>query len=141
MISHVFIGVNRFAEAFAFYDAVLGRLGHRLRFRDDTRPWAGWQTPGVDRPLVLIGAPEDGRPAAPGNGQMVALLAPTRAALRAAYQAGLAASGRDDGAPGLRPHYHPGYYGAYLRDPDGNKLALACHAAEPPAPAEPPDLA
>jgi lactoylglutathione lyase len=61
---------------------------------------------------------------------MIALLAPTRALVRNAYAAGLAAGGTDEGPPGLRPHYHADYYGAYLRDPDGNKLALACHGPE-----------
>ena len=127
LISHIFIGVNDFNAAFRFYDAVLGCLGHVLRFRDDARPWAGWQIPGVARPLFLIGAPDDGEPASVGNGAMVALLAPTRAAVDAAHASGLTMGGRDAGAPGLRPHYHADYYGACLRDPDGNKIAVACH--------------
>ena len=127
MISHIFIGVNDFPAAFRFHDAVLRALGHRLRFRDDARPWAGWQHPGQDRPLFLIGAPEDGNPATIGNGNMVALLAPTRAAVGQAHAAGLANGGSDAGPPGPRPRYHADYYGAYLRDPEGNKIALVCH--------------
>ena len=127
MISHIFIGVNDFPAAFRFHDAVLRALGHRLRFRDDARPWAGWQHPGQDRPLFLIGAPEDGNPATIGNGNMVALLAPTRAAVGQAHAAGLANGGSDAGLPGPRPRYHADYYGAYLRDPEGNKIALVCH--------------
>lgn len=129
MISHIFIGVNRFDEAFRFYEAVLGTLGLTLRFREQQRPWAGWQSPGQPRPLFLIGAPQDGAAATVGNGAMVALLAETRAAVDAAHAAGLAHGGGDAGAPGLRPQYHAHYYGAYLRDPEGNKIAIACHSA------------
>ncbi len=50
-----------------------------------------------------------------------------RAAVDAAHKAGLSAGGKDEGAPGLRTHYHPNYYGAYLRDPDGNKICVVCH--------------
>lgn len=83
--------------------------------------------PGVPRPLFLVGRPWDGKAAQPGNGQMVALLAPSRAAVDAAYAAALAHGGAGEGAPGLRPHYHPNYYGAYFRDPEGNKLCVCCH--------------
>jgi lactoylglutathione lyase len=69
-----------------------------------------------------------GRPEA-GNGQMVALLAATRAQVDAAHALALAHGGRCEGPPGLRPHYHANYYGAYFRDPDGNKLCVACHEA------------
>jgi lactoylglutathione lyase len=60
---------------------------------------------------------------------MTALLAPDRAAVDDAYAVALAHGGRGDGAPGLRPDYHANYYGAYLRDPDGNKLCVVCHDA------------
>ena len=58
---------------------------------------------------------------------MVALLAPTRTAVDACYAKALAGGGRDEGPPGLRPQYHPNYYGAYFRDPDGNKICVVCH--------------
>jgi catechol 2,3-dioxygenase-like lactoylglutathione lyase family enzyme len=58
---------------------------------------------------------------------MVEFEAPTRAAVDAFHAAALAAGASDEGAPGLRPHYHPNYYGAYVRDPDGNKLCAVCH--------------
>jgi lactoylglutathione lyase len=130
MLSHCFVGVNDFEAALRFYAAVLETLGHRMRFCDRTRPWAGWQEPGKARPLFLVGAPENGQRAAPGNGPMLALLCPSRDLVRKAYAAGLAAGGTDAGPPGLRPQYHAAYYGAYLRDAEGNKLALACHEAE-----------
>jgi lactoylglutathione lyase len=130
MLSHCFVGVNDFEAALRFYSAIHRELGHSLRFCDRDRPWAGWQQPGVARPLFLIGTPENGKPAAPGNGQMVALLCPSRDLVRRVYAAGLAAGGSDAGPPGLRLQYHADYFGAYLRDPDGNKLALACHGPE-----------
>jgi catechol 2,3-dioxygenase-like lactoylglutathione lyase family enzyme len=129
MFSHVFIGVGNFGRALAFYRPVLGALGLEERFCDPDRPWAGWQTPGQARPLFLIGAPFDGQPHAPGNGQMTAFLAPSRAAVDTAYTLALAHGGTAEGAPGLRPEYHKHYYGAYLRDPDGNKLCVVCHDA------------
>ncbi len=126
MISHVFIGVSHFDKAMAFYSALLAELGLVNKFTDPARPWAGWMKPGQPRPLFLIGQPFDGEHAV-GNGQMTALLAPTREAVDRAYQAALEHGGTDEGTPALRPHYHADYYGAYLRDPDGNKLCVVCH--------------
>ncbi|MGE0858562.1 MAG: VOC family protein [Gammaproteobacteria bacterium] len=131
MFSHVFVGVSDFARAHAFYTAVLDALAIPQRFIDESRPWAGWQTPGSVRPLFLIGRPFDGEPHDRGNGQMVAFTATSRAQVDAAWRAGLGHGGHDEGAPGLRPHYHADYFGAYLRDPDGNKLCIVCH--DPPA--------
>jgi catechol 2,3-dioxygenase-like lactoylglutathione lyase family enzyme len=127
MISHVYIGVNDFERAFTFYSAVMQPLGFTLKFNEPDYPWAGWMEPGVSRPLFLVGRPYDGNAAQPGNGPMVALLAPSRAAVDAAYAAALAHGGTSEGEPGLRLHYHPNYYGAYFRDPDGNKLCVCCH--------------
>ncbi len=127
MLSHVFLGVSDFERAFGFHAAVMAELGHALRFRDDSRPWAGWQRPDAPRPLFLIGAPFDGQQPAVGNGQMVALLATDRAAVDRVHAVALAHGGRCEGPPGLRPHYHANYYGAYFRDPDGNKLCVCCH--------------
>ena len=130
MFSHIFVGTNDFERSLAFYRPVLQALGIAARFVDAGRPWAGWQSSPDPRPLFLIGRPYDGQPHAPGNGQMVAFLAHSRAAVDAAYAAALAAGGTSEGAPGLRPEYHTNYYGAYFRDPDGNKLCVACHQAE-----------
>ncbi len=134
MFSHVFVGVGDFERALAFYRPVLATLGLRQRFVDAARPWAGWEGAGGGRPLFLIGAPADGAPHAPGNGQMTAFLAATRAEVDAAHAAALAHGGRCAGPPGPRPHYHADYYGAYFRDPDGNKLAVACHLPASPNP-------
>ncbi len=130
MISHVFIGVTDFERAFAFYAPLMAALGQPLRFRDDSRPWAGWMPADAPRPLLLIGAPQDGHAATVGNGAMTALLAPSRATVDAAHALALAHGGTCAGVPGPRPEYHAHYYGAYVRDPDGNKLCVVCHQPE-----------
>ncbi len=130
MISHVNIGITDFDRAYAFYSAVLSELGLVLKFSEPEVPWAGWISPAAPRPLFLIARPFDGQPHDVGNGQMVALQADTRALVDRAYAAALAQGACSEGAPGLRLHYHPHYYGAYFRDLDGNKLCVCCHAAE-----------
>lgn len=72
MISHVHIGLPNLQDGMAFYGPVLQTLGWRRRFVDDVRGWAGWQPAGAERPLFLIGLPEDGNDHSPGNGQMSA---------------------------------------------------------------------
>lgn len=135
MFSHIYLGTRDFDRALAFYRPLLASLGVTERFCDPAKPWAGWQSTPGPRPLLLLGAPFDGEHA-PGNGQMVALLAATRAQVDAAHAVALAQGGRCEGPPGLRPQYHAHYYGAYFRDPDGNKLCVACHepAGAPHAP-------
>jgi catechol 2,3-dioxygenase-like lactoylglutathione lyase family enzyme len=131
MLSPCLISVNDFPRCFAFYGELMTVLGHQVRFSESDWPRAGWQQPGVARPLFGIASAENGQPAAPGDGQMLALLAQSRAQVDAAHAAGLAAGGTDAGAPGLRPQDHANFYGAYLRDPDDTKIGLACHAPGP----------
>jgi lactoylglutathione lyase len=133
MFSHVFVGVSDFERALAFYGPLMAALGIPQRFCDPARPWAGWQTPRGPRPLFLVGKPYDGQAASAGNGQMVAFQAASRAMVRNAHEVALANGGTSEGEPGLRPEYHATYYGAYFRDPDGNKLCVVCHAEEPGA--------
>ncbi|MFZ6733063.1 VOC family protein [Undibacterium sp. Ji42W] len=130
MISHVSIGIHDFDKSYAFYSALMAELGLVLKFKDAAEPWAGWMAADQPRPLFVIGKPFNGEPARYGNGQMVALLAASRATVRRAYEAALAQGGTCEGPPGLRLHYHPNYYGAYFRDPDGNKLCVCCHHPE-----------
>ena len=120
-----------FDAAFDFYRALMAELGLELRFCEREKPWAGWQSAGGARPLLVIGRPFNGQPHHPGNGQMVALNAANRAMVQRAYATALAHGGSDEGEPGLRPHYHADYYGAYFRDPAGNKLCVVCHQPEP----------
>lgn len=129
MLSHVFMGVDDFDRALAFYRALMPVLGIAERFCDARRPWAGWQSQPGPRPLFLIGKPFDGQPHDAGNGQMVALLAERRDIVDRAHAVALAHGGRCEGPPGLRPEYHLHYYGAYFRDTEGNKLCVVCHAA------------
>lgn len=75
-------------------------------------------------PRFYVYRPLDGRAATPGNGAMTAFLASSPATVDLAHAAGLAAGGTDEGAPGERPRYAEGYYGAYLRDPGGNKVHI-----------------
>jgi catechol 2,3-dioxygenase-like lactoylglutathione lyase family enzyme len=135
MLSHVFIGINDFERSFKFYSAIMQALGHTLKFCERDTPWsgawAGWMSRGVPRPLFIVGTPYDGHRAQPGNGQMVALLAQGRACVDAVHATALANGGTCEGPPGLRPHYHPHYYGAYFRDPEGNKIGVCCHDPAP----------
>jgi lactoylglutathione lyase len=128
VFSHIFVGVSDFGRALAFYNPLMSILGIRPRFCEPERPWAGWQSSPGPRPLFVIGAPYDKLAHAKGNGQMVAFLAESRAVVDKAYAAALANGGTSEGVPGLRLEYHENYYGAYFRDPDGNKLCVACHS-------------
>jgi len=130
MFSHIFVGTNNFERALAFYQPLMAVLGVQARFVEVDRPWAGWQSQPDPRPLFLLGKPFDQQPHAPGNGQMVAFLASSRAMVDTAYAVALQFGGTSEGAPSLRPQYHANYYGAYFRDPDGNKLCVVCHNAE-----------
>ncbi len=129
MLSYVFLGTTDFERALAFYQPLMQVLGYPLKFIERERPWAAWMPADAPRPLFIVGAPFEGE-AAPGNGQMLALAASSRAMVDQAYAAALANDGTCAGAPGLRPEYHAHYYGAYLRDPDGNKLCCVCHEPE-----------
>lgn len=126
MFSHIFVGVSDFERAMAFYEPLMCSLEVQLRFVDRSRPWAGWQSKPEPRPLFLVGKPHASDHAA-GNGQMVAFAAECRSGVDQAFAVALAHGGTSEGEPGLRPEYHANYYGAYFRDPDGNKLCVACH--------------
>jgi catechol 2,3-dioxygenase-like lactoylglutathione lyase family enzyme len=131
MISHVFVGVTDFERAMKFYAAVLESLHLKLKFCDRDASWAGWMAADAPRPLFLIGKPYDGQPAQCGNGHMIALLAAERGVVDRTHAVALANGGVCEGPPGLRPQYHADYYGAYFRDPDGNKMAVCCHDSVP----------
>ena len=126
MFSHVTVGTNHLARAIAFYDALLAPLGLRQRAvtPDGGPPAACWEMQGTALPRFYAYSPYDGMPATTGNGSMIAFLAPSPAAVDAAHAAGMRHGGGDEGAPGPRDHYAVGYYGAYLRDPDGNKVHI-----------------
>ena len=127
MISHVFIGVSDFNRALNFYARILPELGLTLKFNEAENAWAGWVGAAAPRPLFLIGKPFNGLAASPGNGQMVALLSPSRDVVDRVYRIALSLGASCEGPPGRRPHYHPDYYGSYFRDLDGNKICVCCH--------------
>lgn len=125
MFSHVTVGCRDLARAAAFYDAVLGAIGLRRRpVVPDGGPSAACWIGTSQLPRFYVYVPFDGNPSSSGNGSMVAFCSPSIAAVDASYAAGLTAGGADEGPPGPRPRYGDGYYGAYLRDPDGNKVHL-----------------
>ena len=126
MFSHITLGIDDFAAAEAFYDAIMNALDIPEFIRVENGKAYGTAT----GPKLFIGPAYDGKPASAGNGNHAAFLAPSRAAVDAFHAAALAHGGSDEGAPGLRAHYHPNYYGAYVRDAEGNKLQAVCHSAK-----------
>ena len=125
IFTHNCVGTNDLDRAGRFYDAALaplgiGRLGD---FLDQGLAY------GVRAAEFLVLRPLDGTAATPGNGVTIGFKAPNRVAVDAFHRAGLAAGGSDEGAPGVRGAV-PNAYGAYLRDPDGNKLCVYCFKAE-----------
>lgn len=124
MFSHVTVGSNDVAKAKTFYDGLGRALG--IERLVDYPNAVGYGRKG-GRPQLWVLNPVDRKAATVGNGITVGLEASDRPAVDAAHAAGLSAGGKDEGPPGLRPHYHPNYYGAYLRDPDGNKICVVCH--------------
>lgn len=127
MFSHTTIGTNDITAARQFYDAAMGAIG-QTRFYDYEDAASAYGSPQDNQLWVL--KPINGEPATAGNGQMTAFLAPDRASVDAFHAAALANGGTDEGAPGLRPDYHENYYGAYVRDREGNKLCAVCHSPE-----------
>lgn len=125
MFSHVTVGTNDLLRAGAFYDSVLCTIGHTRSLEKDT--FIAYGDRSGARFFVM--KPFDGDTATVGNGTHAAFDAQTRAQVDAFHATALAAGGSDEGAPGLRPHYHADYYGAYVRDPDGNKIQAVCRKA------------
>ena len=121
MIGYVTIGALNVEDAMPFYDAVLGAIGYERQFFDSG--WAGYGPKGHDANTFLC-PPFDGQQARGGNGIMIAFRGPDKAAVDAAYAAALAFGGVDEGAPGPRPADSTSFYGAYMRDPTGNKIAV-----------------
>lgn len=127
MFSHVTVGTNDFARSLAFYDKVMAVLGHKQLFCIEGAAAYGQDMKG---PKTWLLYPFDKAAAVPGNGMHIAYLAKDRATVDAFHAAALEMGGTSEGEPGLRTHYHPNYYGAYVRDLDGNKLQAVCHSAK-----------
>ncbi|MBS9476833.1 VOC family protein [Ancylobacter radicis] len=131
MFSHIILGARDLALLTGFYDKVLAPLGlTRLDEPSDGGPAGSmWVMPGSYFPQFFVQLPFNGLPATWGNGTQVSFAAPSPAAVDAAWQAAMEAGGVDEGKPGLRPNYGADYYGAYFRDPEGNKLCVVHLAA------------
>lgn len=123
MFTHFVFGSNEPATADKFYAAVLPPLGF-TRLGGEGGGFAYAHGGGL---RVVVARPADGRPFARGNGYHVAFHAADEATVRRFHAAALAAGGSDEGGPALRPHYAADYYGAYVRDPDGNKLQAVAY--------------
>jgi catechol 2,3-dioxygenase-like lactoylglutathione lyase family enzyme len=124
MFDHVKFGVRDYAASKAFYLKALEPLG--VAAVSEGVPTYGVElcTPDSNASLCLFQT--DQTPAH----LHIAFVAPTRAQVDAFHRAALAAGGRDNGGPGLRPHYHATYYAAFVFDPDGHNIEVVCHAAE-----------
>jgi catechol 2,3-dioxygenase-like lactoylglutathione lyase family enzyme len=122
MIGYVTIGMNDAQKSGRFYDAVFGAIGNERKFNEGG--WIGYGREGADSHNVYVCPPHDGKPATAGNGTMIAFVAPSKDAVHKAYHAGLDSGGTDEGEPGPRPADSKDFYGAYLRDPAGNKICV-----------------
>jgi catechol 2,3-dioxygenase-like lactoylglutathione lyase family enzyme len=131
MLHHVSVGVRDVSRAAVFYDRVLATLGYKRVF--EVMPYGiGY---GDTAPALWVQLPHDKNAASVGNGAHVGLVARTKAAIVAFHREALAAGGTDDGGPGPRPDYGPEYFGAFVRDLDGNKIeaVLVANVAAPAA--------
>jgi len=127
MIDHAGISVSDFDRSRAFYDAAMAPLGARLLYMVPIQFTGGVKVGGYGRAkpdFWLHGAGD------PGPGRHYAFTAESRAQVDAFHAAAIAAGGRDNGAPGLRPQYHEHYYGSFVFDPDGNNVEAVCHRPE-----------
>lgn|SRR5690606_23462653 len=132
MLDHLGLRVADHARSRAFYQRALAPLGYGVVMEVTSAETGGsYQGCGFgppQRPHFWIGTGTGG--ATSGSGAHIAFSAASRAAVDAFHAAALAAGGRDNGAPGLRPHYHADYYGAFVIDPDGHNIEAVCHLSE-----------
>ena len=128
MLDHVGLPVSDYERSKAFYSKILKPLGFELVFEVSSEETGGHRHAGFGagkRPQFWIGT---GKPSK--GGVHFAFSAKNRDSVRAFYDAAMKAGGSDNGAPGLRPHYHENYFGAFVLDPDGHNIEAVCHLAE-----------
>lgn len=125
MIGYVILGTNDLPRASAFYDALLAEMGVGRMMEFGARGYA-WAAD-MDKPMLCIMTPYDGKPATVGNGVMVGIAVDSRERVDSMHQKALELGGTDEGAPGLRSEGGEGFYAAYFRDLDGNKLDVFCY--------------
>ena len=120
MIAYTMLGTNDLEKAAAFYDALFAEMGvsRMMDFGERGYAWAA----AMDKPMLCIMTPHDGQPATVGNGVMAAIAAESRDQVDRIYNKAIELGGADEGAPGLRAEGGEGFYAAYFRDLDGNKL-------------------
>jgi catechol 2,3-dioxygenase-like lactoylglutathione lyase family enzyme len=128
VLDHIGFPVTDFERSKAFYSKILEPLGYRIiksvDLSDEAGP-AGYAGFGDTQPQFWIGT---GKPL---TGRLhMAFIAKSRAHVRAFYEAAIAAGAKDNGPPGLRPHYHANYYGAFVLDPDGHNIEAVTHLPE-----------
>ena len=133
MIGYVTFGADDMRTARRFYDSFLPALGYVCTHGPEGLSFTLPAVPGQPlAPDFYVKPTFDGQPASVGNGTMVAFEAAGQAQVRALHAAAVQAGGRDEGAPGFRPTYGPRFFVGYLRDPQGNKIALySSNPAEP----------
>ncbi len=126
MIAYITVGADDIARAKRFYSAFLPALGYELEEGPEGLSYALPAEPGQSPvpPEFYVKPTFDGRPASAGNGSMVAFEARSQKQVRDLHAAALLAGGSDEGGPGFRAAYGPRFYVGYLRDPQGNKIAL-----------------
>jgi len=134
MFAYICLGSNDLERSALFYDATLGVLGYKRcdTSQESESSWTGWigwglyEQAGAVQDSLWVCKPYNGAGASFGNGSMVALWANNWSAVERFHAAALAHGGTSEGEPGLRLLYNPDFYAAYVRDPDGNKLAVVC---------------
>lgn len=127
LLDEAMVGVTDIARSTKFYDAALSALGlERLRASERYVDYVAKGNP-AGHPQFWICLPFNQERATAGNGTQIGFRAADRASVDRFHAAAMANGGTDEGKPGLRPHYHADFYGAYVRDPDGNKLLAVCH--------------
>ena len=132
MIGYITVGSDDLALSKKFYSAFLPRLGYILEVSSEGLSYSIPAANGQEFPDFYVKPPFDGQAASTGNGTMVAFQVPTQTQVRALHAAALAAGGQDEGAPGFRAEYSAHFYVGYLRDPEGNKIALFCNNRDEP---------
>lgn len=128
MIDHTGVVVSEFTRSKAFYATALAPIGYTLIAEFPASVTGHTDVAGFGEPPKPDFWISRGQPNQPPI--HVAFRASSRAEVDAFYEAAMAAGGRDNGAPGLRPHYHPNYYGAFVLDPDGHNVEVVCHDPE-----------
>lgn len=129
MLDHVSLGISDLARSQRFYDAALRPLGLVRTVDFEGRGSDYGAMPGTLGVELTITREADARPV---SGMHICLRAPHRAAVVAFHAAAIAAGGRDDGEPGVRPQYHADYFAAFVTDPDGHRIEAVCHAPVQP---------